>query len=199
METALAILVGVGLAASCGFRVFTPLLVASVAASAGYVAPAPGFEWLGTTPALVSLSLATVIEVGAYYVPWIDNLLDSIASPAAVIAGTLLFAAYVTELDPFLKWSLAVIAGGGSAGIVQGGTVAVRLASTSATGGLTNFVVNTLETVAGFFFAILSLIFPILAITLLIFSVIGLWYAGRTVWRRWWRWWRWWRPEPASD
>jgi hypothetical protein len=184
MEPLVAAIVGIGLAASCGFRVFAPLLVVSVAAKSGYVELSDGFAWLGTWAALTAFAIATLLEIVAYYVPWLDHLLDTIASPAAVAAGTLLFAAFVTDLDPFLRWSLAIIAGGGSAGIVQGGTVATRVASTTTTGGAANFVVSTLETLAGFSFSILSVVVPVLALLLLIGVVGVLYYIGRHVLRR---------------
>ncbi len=184
MESLLAIIVGVGLAASTGFRVFVPLLVVSVAANAGYIALAENFDWLGTWTALVAFAVAAAIEVAAYYVPWLDNLLDTIASPIAVIAGAVLFAASVTGFDPFLQWSLAIIAGGGSAAIVQGGTVVTRVASTTTTGGLANFVVSTLETLAGFFFAVMSIVVPLLALILLLAVVGSMYYVGRQVLRK---------------
>lgn len=184
METVLAICVGIGLAASCGFRTFVPLLVVSVASKAGYLGLHESFAWMGTWTALGAFAVATVAEIVAYYVPWLDHLLDAIASPAAVVAGTVLFAACVAEFDPLLKWSLAVIAGGGAAGVVQGGTVATRVASTTTTGGIGNFAVNTLETLAGFFFSVLSIVLPVLAVVLLIAVIGGLYYVGRRVLRK---------------
>ncbi len=184
MESVLAVFIGTGLAASCGFRVFVPLLVVSAASKAGYLGLADGFAWMGTWPALAAFAVATVLEIGAYYVPWLDHALDTIASPASVVAGTVLFAASVVEFDPLLKWSLAVIAGGGAAGVVQGGTVATRMASTATTGGLGNFAVTTLETIAGFFFSVLSIVLPVLAVLLLLVAIGGLYYVGRRVWRR---------------
>jgi hypothetical protein len=181
MEYLFAIIVGIGLAASSGFRVFVPLLVVSVAANAGYFKVAGNCQWLGTWTALVSFAVAATIEIAAYYIPWIDNLLDTIASPMAVVAGVVLFAASLKDFDPFWQWSLAIIAGGGSAAIVQGGTVASRLASTATTGGLANFVVSTSETLAGFFFSVTSIVVPLLALILLFIVVGGLYYVGRQV------------------
>ncbi len=183
MESLLAAMVGIGLAASCGFRVFVPLLVVSAAAQGGYLTLAAGFEWLGTWTALLAFAVAAVIESLAYYIPWLDHLLDAITSPLAVAAGSLLFAASLTEIDPFLKWSLAIIAGGGSAAIVQGGSVVARAASTTTTGGLANFVVSTFETAAGLFFSMISVVVPLLAIALLVGIVGGMYYVGRKVMR----------------
>src|SRR5512134_4130569 len=145
METLLSIGIGLGLAAACGFRVFVPLLVASIAARAGYLSLAAGFDWVGTEPALYAFATATVLEILAYYIPWLDNVLDAIATPAALIAGMLVGAAVFTDLPPLVKWSLAIIAGGAAAGMVQGATGLLRLKSTALTGGLANPVVSTLE------------------------------------------------------
>jgi hypothetical protein len=181
MESTLAVLIGIGLAASCGFRVFVPMLVTSAAALAGYLKLADGFDWIGTWPALTAFAVASLVEIAAYYIPWLDNLLDTIASPVGVIAGVILFAASVTDLDPFLHWTLAVIAGGGAAGVVQGGTVATRAVSTAASGGLANFIVSTFEAVAGFFFSVMSIVVPILAVLLLLLVVCTMYYVGRHV------------------
>jgi hypothetical protein len=187
MEHIIPVVVGVCLAASCGFRVFVPLLVAGVALKAGVISPADGFEWLGSWPALIAFAIATIAEIGAYYVPWLDNALDAMTSPAAVVAGTLLVAASATDLDPLLQWSLAIIAGGGAAATVQGGTVVARAASTTTTGGLANSVVATIENFAGLAFSVLSIVVPVAAGILLIASVVAMYYFGRAVVRRFWR------------
>ena len=88
METVLSLLVGIGLSAACGFRVFVPLLMVSISAMSGHLVLAPGFEWLGSLPALIAFSVATCLEIAGYYVPWVDHLLDSVSTPAAVVAGT---------------------------------------------------------------------------------------------------------------
>jgi len=166
METLLSIGIGLGLAAACGFRVFVPFLVASVSARAVYLPLAPGFEWVGTEAALYAFATATVLEILAYYIPWLDNALDAIASPAAVMAGMLIGAAVFTDLPPFLKWSLAIIAGGAVAGMVQGATSLLRLKSTALTGGLANPVVSTLELVGSLVTAIMALMIPVVALLL---------------------------------
>jgi hypothetical protein len=184
MDAVLAVLVGVGLAASCGFRVFVPFLVTSGAALSGYLDVAQNFDWLGTWTAFSAFGVATLVEILAYYIPWLDNLLDALTSPLAVIAGTVLFAASVTGIDPFLKWTLAIIAGGGSAALVQGGTVLTRIASTTTTGGLANFVVSTLESLAGVFFSLISIVIPLVAVILIIAAVGCMYYMGRKVLRQ---------------
>ena len=130
-----ALFLGVGLSAACGFRIFVPLLVVSIAARAEYIELASGWDWVGSIPAIVTFASATVLEIVAYYIPWLDNLLDSIAAPAAVIAGIVVTTAVIGDMNPYLKWPLAVIAGGGSAGLMQAGTTILRAASTATTGG----------------------------------------------------------------
>jgi hypothetical protein len=168
LELTLSILIGIGLAAACGFRVFVPFLVISIASLSGHLTLAPGFEWIGTYYALAAFAVATALEVAAYYVPWLDNLLDTIATPAAVIAGTVVAASVVADVSPFLRWTLAVIAGGGVAGAVQAATVALRGASTLATGGAANPVVSTGELGGSIVTSILAVAVPVLAVALVV-------------------------------
>jgi len=178
METMLSIFVGVGLAAACGFRIFVPLLVMSIASLTGQIALAPEFEWIATYPALAAFSIATLFEVAAYYIPWLDNLLDTIAVPAATVAGTIVMASAVSEMTPFLKWGLAVIVGGGVAGTVQGFTSIVRLASTATTGGLGNPAVSTVEAGGSVVMSILAITLPVVAV---IAVVVILFFAFRKI------------------
>jgi Domain of unknown function (DUF4126) len=165
--TILSILVGVGLSAACGFRVFVPLLVMNLAALSGHLQLAQGFEWLGSYPATIAFSVATCLEIAGYYIPWVDHLLDTMATPAAVIAGTIVTASMVTDMSPFLKWTLAVIAGGGAAGLVQGTTVVTRGASTAATGGLGNPLVATLELAGAIITSLMAILAPVAVVALL--------------------------------
>ncbi|MCP4647538.1 MAG: DUF4126 domain-containing protein [bacterium] len=130
MEWVLGVLIGVSLSAACGFRVFVPMLVMSIAVHSGHIVPASGFEWLGSWPALGCFSLATLLEVVAYFIPVVSNALDVVATPAAAIAGTILTASMAGELSPVFRWLLAAVAGGAVAGGVQLATVSVRSALT---------------------------------------------------------------------
>lgn len=180
MDTLLSLLVGVGLSAACGFRVFVPLLITSIAGLTGHLTLSPGFSWIGTYPALIAFSAATVLEIGAYYVPWLDNFLDSISSPAAVVAGTILTASMVTNMDPYLKWTLAVIAGGGAAGLVQGATVLTRGASSLGTAGLANPIVSTLELFGSIAASAIAFLFPFAVILILAAAAWGVfWFVRR--------------------
>jgi len=168
METLLGVLMGVGLAAACGFRVFLPLLVLSIAAKTGHVPLAADFTWIAGTPALVALATATVLEILAYYVPWLDHILDAIATPAAIFAGVFATAAVIPDLAPALRWSLAMVGGGGIAGAVQGATVLTRLKSTATTAGLANPVVASVEVVGATVTSVLAIVVPVLAVVAVI-------------------------------
>lgn len=178
METMLSIFVGVGLSAACGFRIFVPLLVMSIAALTGQLTLSQEFSWIATYPALAAFSIATLFEVAAYYIPWVDNLLDTVAVPAATVAGTIVMASAVSEMSPFLQWGLAVIVGGGVAGTVQGFTSITRLASTATTGGMGNPVVSTAEAGGSIVLSILAIAFPVLAAILV---VVIIFFAFRKI------------------
>ena len=170
IQLLIAISLGLGLAAACGFRVFIPPLMMGVASRFNLYSLEGSFTWVGETWAIVIFSIATVLEICGYYIPWIDNLLDTIATPAAIIGGIFVASASLEgELDPAMQWMLAIIAGGGTAGIIQLGTVATRAVSTGATGGLANPIISTLEAVASIVCIILSLFLVVIIPFLLIF------------------------------
>jgi hypothetical protein len=171
VETVFSILIGVGLAAACGFRVFVPLLALSIAARSGHVPLSPDFAWIESIPAIAALGTATLLEVGAYYVPWLDHALDVVATPAAVLAGVVATAAVVTEASPVLRWGVAVIAGGGLAGVVQGATVLARLKSGATTAGLGNPIVATGELVGSAVQSFLAIALPVLAVVAILVLV----------------------------
>ncbi len=169
MEQILSILIGIGLSATCGFRIFVPLLGMSIAYHAGALSLAPGFAWIGSWPATIAFGIAMVLEIAAYYIPWLDNLLDTIATPAAIVAGTIATASMVGDVTPFFRWSVAIIAGGGVAGLIQGSSVALRSVSTASTGGIANPAVSTIELAASVVGTVLSILVPYVAIVLFAF------------------------------
>ncbi len=175
METTfVSIAIGVGLAAACGFRIFVPLLIISGAARAGHLELADSFQWMGSTPALIAFGSATALEIAAYYVPFFDNLLDTVATPSAVVAGILASASQVTDLDPLLGWSIAIIGGGGAAGAVQGLTTVTRGISSMATAGFGNPVFSTVEAGASIVMTVLAIVLPLVAV----FGVLVLLYVA---------------------
>ncbi len=180
----LSVLVGIGLSAACGFRVFVPLLVMSIASLSGHLTLSSGFEWIGTFPALVAFAAATAAEIAGYYIPWVDHLLDVIASPAAVMAGIIVMASSVSGTSPFLRWSLAIIAGGGIAGTFQAITVLARAGSTATTAGLANPVVSTIEAAGASLFSILAIAIPLVGIAAISILLLLVCWPGRALLRR---------------
>ena len=176
LDLTLSVVLGIGLAAATGFRVFLPLLVVGGAAYTGHLSLGEGFAWLGTPAALIMLGTAAVAEVVAYYIPGVDNLLDTLATPGAFIAGTVVSAAVMTDLPPMVKWTAAVIAGGGVAGVTQGVTAALRANSTLLTGGLGNSILATAEFIGAIVVPLLALAMPVAALALVI---LLLWLALR--------------------
>jgi Domain of unknown function (DUF4126) len=175
-DLVLSIVLGVGLAAATGFRVFLPLLILSGAAYTGHVTLDESFAWLGTPAAVIMLGTAALAEIVAYYVPGVDNLLDTLAAPGAFVAGTVVSAAVMTDLPPMVKWTAAVIAGGGIAGFTQGITAMLRANSTVLTGGLGNFVIATAELAGATLVPFLALAAPLAALAVVI---LVLWLAIR--------------------
>ncbi len=181
LDWVMALLVGLGLAAACGFRVFLPLFGLSAAGFWGGLPLSPELAWLASPTALIALGAAMLLEIGGYYLTGVDNLLDSIASPAAVAAGTLATGAVLVGVDePLLKWGLALIAGGGAAGLVQAGTVVARAGSTATTGGLGNPLLATGELIAATLTTVLALVAPLLIVLGLV--LLAVWLLRR--WRR---------------
>ncbi|MBX7225780.1 MAG: DUF4126 domain-containing protein [Chitinophagales bacterium] len=175
MEHLLSICMGIALAACCGFRVFVPLLVASIGTKFGIIPAHSGFEWLGTWTAMSIFGTASILEIGAYYVPVVDHFLDTLTTPLSMIAGTALASSFFTDFFegiPALKWVLGVIVGGGSAGMVQAGTAMARVGSTTTTAGLGNPILSTIENVMSIFFSALSLLIPIIVGIVFVFAFL---------------------------
>jgi hypothetical protein len=126
-----------------------------------------GFSWIGSNPALIAFSIATVLEIGGYYIPWVDNLLDAIATPSAIVAGVLLSASTLVGIPPFFRWTFAIVGGGGAAAVFQGLTATARQLSTLSTGGLANPLLATGEAGGAVFLSVLAVTVPILAVLLL--------------------------------
>lgn len=167
-ETILSIFLGIGLAASAGFRVFLPLFALSLAGNTGLLDLNPNWEWIGSLSAVITLGVATVAEIFAYFIPLVDNLLDSLSLPLAALAGTAVMVATLSGMDPVITWSLAIIAGGGTATAIKGATAGGRLASTMGTGGLANPAVSVVETATAATISLASILVPVLAVILVI-------------------------------
>jgi len=172
----IGVALGIGLAAATGFRIFIPLLVAGLAARLDVLPLGDSFQWLQSTPALVMLGTAAIAETLAYYIPGVDHALDVVASPATLAAGIVASAAVMADIPPEVMWPVAVIAGGGVAGLTKGTTALLRAKSGVMTGGLANPIVSTVETVGATGTAVLAIAVPLLCLAAV---VALLWWATR--------------------
>lgn len=176
--------IGIGLAAASGFRVFLPMFAVSLASYMGWIPMNEHFQWLSGLPTLITTGIATIVEILAYYIPYIDHLLDTLSVPMATVAGSVLFASQFADLGTFPQWALALIAGGGTAAAISSGFAGTRAASTATTGGLGNSVVATTETAGAGIMSVLAIAAPVIAAICAIILVILVLVVGRKAWRK---------------
>jgi len=180
-ESLMSIFLGIGLAASVGFRIFVPLFVLSLASYFGLIPLNESWVWVGSITALCTLAIVTVLEVFAYYIPVFDNLLDTIAVPLAAIAGTAVVVSTAANLDPIVTWSLAIIAGGGTAAVIKGSAATTRAASTTTTAGLANPIVATIETGGATVLSVFAIFLPVLAIIFVLGLLTGVFFFFKKI------------------
>jgi hypothetical protein len=163
LDTFVELMLAVSLSSAAGFRVFVPLLALSAAAVLGHVDLPANFDWLENPQALGLFAIAAVLEILGYAIPWFDHVLDVVATPAAIVAGTVMTASLAPEMDPLVKWTLALVAGGGTAGLTKAVMNLLRGTSTAATGGLANPVFAALELLVAVTLSALAVTIPIAA------------------------------------
>lgn len=171
-ETVISIFLGIGLAASVGFRVFLPLFALSLAAYFDFWELNESWQWIGSLAAVITLGVATLVEIATYYIPFVDNLLDSIAIPLATVAGTAVMVSTVADLSPVVTWALAIIAGGGTAATIKTASGATRLTSSVSTAGFGNPLVTTIETGSSIVMTLMSLFLPFIGFVMAIVVLI---------------------------
>lgn len=180
----LSAFIGIGLAAASGFRVFMPMFAVSLAAFMGWIDMPENFAWLSGLPTLITTGIAMILEILAYYIPFVDHVLDSVNIPLAAVAGSILFASQFTGLEAFPQWALALIAGGGTAATISAGFAGTQAASTTTTGGLGNSIVATTETAGAGILSTLAFVAPVIAGIAAIGLVILVIVLGRKIWHR---------------
>ena len=168
------LIMGIALSATCGFKVFVPMLCLSLGAHAGWLNLSPGFAWLGSYPAIILLAIATVLEICTYYIPCVDNFMDSISLPIAVIAGTIAVSStMVVDISPMVKWVLAIVAGGGASAAIKLASATVRGTSTIVTAGFGNSIVNTFETIGSVLGSLLAILLPLIGSIIVICLLVA--------------------------
>ncbi len=181
---AISAFIGIGLAAATGFRVFLPMFAVSLASYLGWIPMNESFQWLSGLPTLITTGIAMIVEIMAYYIPYVDHLLDTLSIPLATIAGSVMFASQFADIGTFPQWALALIAGGGTAAAISSGFAGTRAASTATTGGFGNSVVATTETAGAGIMSILAMTAPIIAFIITIILIIVVLVLGRKLWRK---------------
>lgn len=182
-ETIISIFLGVGLAAAVGFRIFIPLLTLSIATHYGNIPLNDSFAWIGSTSAIIVLAIATITELLAYFIPFVDNLLDTIAVPLATVAGTLVMAAVMTDMSPVMTWALAIIAGGGTAAAISGTTATARATSSATTLGIANPIISTTETGGALAISSIAIFFPVVAMILVVLILLLLYIVFKKIFK----------------
>lgn len=180
MENLISLFLGLALSASCGFRVFVPLLIISTAAVENWVNLPEDLVWLDSNQAIILFGVASLAEVMLYYFPWLDNALDIITLPLASGVGIWVTQSYLPEMTPLAQWTLAIIAGGGTAGLTKGLNSLLRVGSTATTGGLSNPIFSTIELLGAAVIATMAMIIPVamgfVILCVLILGVIKAWF-----------------------
>ena len=180
----LSTFIGIGLAAATGFRVFLPMFAVSLASYLGWIPMNESFQWLSGLPTLITTGIATIVEILAYYIPYVDHLLDTASVPLATIAGSVMFASHFADIGTFPQWALALIAGGGTAAAISTGFAGTRVASTATTGGLGNNVIASTETAGAGIMTVLSIFMPVIAFILALVLLIFVFIFGRKIWNK---------------
>lgn len=142
----------------------------------GWMQVGEDWNWVASPVAMWTLGAASIIEIGAYYIPWLDNALDSISVPLATVAGTLVMAGVLLDFDPVATWALAIISGGGTAASMAALTTGTRAVSTTTTGGLANPILSTAEAGGSILLTLTSIFLPIVAGVIVL---ILLWLAWK--------------------
>ena len=166
---------GICLSAACGFRTFVPLLCVALASRLGVFTLDTQFGWLASTAGLVSLGTAAVLEVGGYYIPLVDHLLDVIATPLSLVAGTLVMMTSIGGDHGVPGWLLSLLLGGGLAGALQLTTVKARALSTGTTAGFGNPLVATAELIGASILSALAILLPLLAVVVAVGLIVAVW------------------------
>ena len=187
-DTLLSLGVGLSLATACGFRVFIPMLVMSIAALSGHITLSSNFEWIASYPALLAFGVATIVEIAGNAIPAVGTSLKLLETPVSLIAGTLVTAASVTTFPPYLQWTLAIIVGGGSAGVVHGATTMLRAPAHAAAPGVADTGVSAAEAGGSFLLSILAVLLPIIALILAIAGLLLVFYFAKALMTRWRNW-----------
>jgi hypothetical protein len=164
----------IALASVCGIRAFSPILIVSILSKIGFIPLQSDFEWLSSTSALIILSIATLIEIIAYFFPWVDSVLSAISTIVTPVAGIIVSCAVLDGFDPTFRWVFAVVAGGGISEGVALIKMGIHFIVDVFTAGIAAPILSFIENIVAICSSILAFLIPILtALFLLILITIG--------------------------
>jgi hypothetical protein len=159
---------GIALAACAGFRAWLPLLLAGALSRAGWLELGPSFHFLGSNKALVLFAVASLIEILGDKIPAVDHTLDAIGTPLRPAAGALLAASALGQIfDPLTALALGTAVGAPAALVPHAAKSALRVASSTLTGGLANPLLSLMEDAASFVLFVLAVFVPLVVVGLL--------------------------------
>lgn len=179
-----SIVLGVSLAASCGLRAFLPLFLVGMGARLGLVDLGDAFEWLGHTPALLALGVGVVCELLGDKIPFVNHVLDLLATPLRALAGMLVLAATIVDMPIWVVALLAIIIGGGVAVAVHVTKSGLRGASTAATAGASSPFHSAVEDLVCLFSTIFSMVFWVVALVIAAGALLLFGMSARAVYQR---------------
>jgi hypothetical protein len=178
LELLLAFFAGIGIAAASGLRAFLPLLALGLAQRFGVIELRSDSAWLAMNPVLVSLAVATVVELLADKIPIVDHALDVIATflrPAAAWLGAF---AILGGWPAPLRLLAATLLGGGALAI-HALRAKLRLGSTSLTLGHANPLISIAEDAVAIGLLLAALFVPLILIPLVFLAVRALMARSR--------------------
>ena len=129
------------------------------------------FEFLSSDMSLIVMGSASLMEILAYKVPFLDNALDAVATPLAGLAGVTVVAITLQGTDPAIQWAFAIIAGGSTSIGIQSATVAGRGLSSVASLGVANPIFSMVEDIFSLLIVLIALLAPFLALIGILFAL----------------------------
>jgi uncharacterized membrane protein len=115
----LTITLGFSLAACAGLRAWLPMLVAGLTARfTDQIELGESYQFLESTPALVLFGVATVVEMVGDKFPVVDHALDAFGTVARPVAGALLSAAVLYQVEnPLFALGIGILVGAPTAAV----------------------------------------------------------------------------------
>ena len=162
-----SIFAALGLSGAAGLNAWIPLLATALLARWGVIDLAEPYANQSSTPALIALGAALVLDFVGDKVPVVDSVLHAIGTVVHPLAGAVLFAGQTglaTDIPPVLAW----LAGAAVSGTLHGGRAAVRPASTATTAGTANPLLSAAEDLVSGALTALAIVAPAVAFVLVL-------------------------------